>query len=48
MNLGSNQLFSGLLGVWKHYWTFRIWGSGFGCEDLILLCFCLQKLNDNI
>ena len=23
-------------------------GSGFRCEDLILLCFCLQMLHDKI
>ena len=23
-------------------------GSGFGCEDLILLCFCLEMLNDKM
>ena len=26
----------------------EFWGSVFGCEDLILACFCLQMLNDNI
>ena len=24
------------------------WGSCFGCEDLILLCFCHQMLNTNM
>ena len=24
------------------------WGSGFRCEDLILLCFCLEILNGNM
>ena len=24
------------------------WASGFGCEDLILVCFCLQLLSDNM
>ena len=23
----------------------EFWGSGLRCEDLILLCFCLQMLN---
>ena len=26
----------------------EFWGSGFGCEYLILLYFCLQMLNDNM
>ena len=26
----------------------EIWGSGFRCEDLMLLCFCLKMLNDNM
>ena len=26
----------------------EFWGSGFKCENLILLCFCLQIGNDNI
>ena len=29
-------------------WPSEFWGSGFGCEDLILLSFCLQMLNDNM
>ena len=31
------------------YWLFsEFWGKGFRCEDLILLHFCLQVLNDKI
>ena len=26
----------------------EFWGSGFRCEDLIMICFCLQIGNDNI
>ena len=25
----------------------EFWCGGFGCEDLILIHFCLQMLNDN-
>ena len=25
----------------------EFWSGGFGCEDLILIHFCLQMLNDN-
>ena len=26
----------------------EFWGIGFGLEDLTLLCFCLEILNDNM
>ena len=26
----------------------EFWGSGFRCEDLLLSCFCLQMLNNNM
>ena len=29
-------------------WLTEFWGSGFRCEELILLHFCLQMLNDKI
>ena len=48
MHLGPSQSFWDFSDVWKHDCTFIIWGSGFGCEDLIILCFYLQMLKDNM
>ena len=45
IHLGLNQSLRDILDVWKHDWTLEFQGRGFRCEDLILLCFCLQMLD---
>ena len=43
-----NQLFSRFLYIWNVVGLLQFWGSGFRCEDIILLYFYFPMLNDKI
>ena len=45
-HLGLNQSFRGFLDDWRDDWVF--WVSGFRSENLILLRFYLQMLNNKM
>ena len=48
IHFGPNQSFRDPLDVWKDDSAFRVLVSGFRCEDLILLHFFFQIVNDKM